>query len=219
MTEVQWAISIVCAYLSGSIPFGVIIAKAKGVNIQERGSKNIGATNVGRVLGKELGLICLVLDALKGAIPVYVVGYIAGIAGEPIDSYPLQSLLLWIAVAVATLLGHMYSVFLKFRGGKGVATALGSMLGMWPILTIPILATSVCFVLALLTSRFVSLASVIAAVGLPIATYFSLLEKGAGISESWPLLAMTGFVMIMVIWKHRSNLKRIVKGEEPRIRT
>ena len=218
MTEMEWAISIVCAYLFGSIPFGVIIAGMKGVDIRDHGSKNIGATNVGRVLGKKLGVLCLTLDTLKGTIPVFVVGSIAGIVGEPLNTYPTTTLILWIAVGIAPLLGHMYPIFLKFKGGKGVATTLGSMLGMYPILTIPILAAFACFMLALLASRIVSLASMFAAAGLPLSTYFSLKNKGVGVSDSWPLLVMTGFISVMVIWKHRSNLKRILKNEEPRIR-
>lgn len=217
MTESFWVISILCAYLVGSIPFGVLLSNTKGVNIQEHGSKNIGATNVGRVLGKKLGLVCLALDALKGAVPVYVVGSMAGLVGQPLVAYSLNSLLLWIVVAIAPLIGHMYSVFLKLRGGKGVATTLGSMLGMWPILTVPILVTCACFVLTLALFRIVSLSSVLAAISLPIATYFSLAVQGSSIQVSWPVVAMTGFITILVIWKHRDNLNRIARGEEPRM--
>ncbi|MDP6541707.1 MAG: glycerol-3-phosphate acyltransferase, partial [Phycisphaerales bacterium] len=155
MTSTQWVIGIIAAYFAGSIPFGVIIARIKGVNIRERGSKNIGATNVGRVLGKPLGVTCFVLDVLKGAIPMIISGIVAGTFGEKLDQITASELLLWVAVAFSALLGHMYSPWLKFGGGKGVATTLGGMLAMWPLLTVPVLIAFASWVIAVKATKII----------------------------------------------------------------
>ncbi|MDP6311231.1 MAG: glycerol-3-phosphate acyltransferase, partial [Phycisphaerales bacterium] len=170
-----WLFLIVGAYLLGSIPFGVVIAKARGVDIRECGSGNIGATNVGRVLGKRLGLLCFVLDLGKGAAPVLVAGSWYGILDEWATEIPARTSWLWLAVGVAPLVGHMASVFLRFRGGKGVATAFGALLAMWPTLGIPAVIAFAAWLLVVGISRIVSLASMMAAVTVPIATILLLL--------------------------------------------
>ena len=143
------SIGLTLAYLSGSIPFGVLIAKTKGVNIREHGSKNIGATNVGRILGKNFGLICFFLDVLKGALPVLAFGFYANLFGKPIDAMTTSSMLLWICVALAAMIGHMYSPWLKFGGGKGVATTFGGMVALWPLLTVPVLIAFLAWIVTL----------------------------------------------------------------------
>ena len=215
MTLTLWFIAIILAYIIGSIPFGVILASMKGVNIREEGSKNIGATNVWRVLGKQYGITCFVLDVSKGAVPVYLAGNFAGIAGKTLGSYPETELWLWLGVALAPCFGHMYSFFLKFQGGKGVATTLGCMLGLYPLLTLPVLAVFLCWIFALYVSKIVSGASVIAAILLPFATYFHL--ESAGLLQSWPVVSLSTLIALFVVWKHRSNISRIAKGAEPRI--
>lgn len=216
MSILEYCIGIICSYLTGSIPFGVLIAKAKGVNIREHGSKNIGATNVGRVLGKTFGFICFMLDMLKGAVPVFVVGRMYGTYGQPIDAIGTTEMLLWMCIALAALLGHMYSPWLKFGGGKGVATTFGGMIAMWPLLTIPVLVALFAWIITLKVSRMVSLASLIAAIALfgdALATVFI----NSTIEHAWPILALTGLIALMVFWKHRSNIERILHGEEPKI--
>ena len=216
MTSTAWTIALILSYLAGSIPFGVLIAKAKGVNIREHGSKNIGATNVGRVLGKKLGMTCFFLDMLKGALPVLVVGCIAGVLGKSIDGITTNEMLLWISIALAALLGHMYSIWLEFGGGKGVATTFGGMVAMWPLLTIPILLAFIAWIITLKVSKMVSLASLVAAIvlfGDAAVTVF----LGSTFDHSWPLLAVTGLIGLMVFWKHRTNIGRIIRGEEPKI--
>jgi len=212
----EWTIGIVCSYFAGSIPFGVLIAKAKGVNIREHGSKNIGATNVGRVLGKKLGLTCFVLDVLKGAVPVLVVGSVAGLIGQQINQTGTSEMLLWICIALAALLGHMYSAFLKLGGGKGVATAFGGMVAMWPLLTFPVLLAFLAWVVTLKGTKMISLASLVAAIVL-FADAVVTVMLASTIKHAWPLLAVTGLIASMVLWKHRSNIGRIVRGEEPKI--
>lgn len=218
MTGIGWAISIVCAYFAGGIPFGVLIAKTKDVNIREHGSKNIGATNVGRVLGKKLGMICFVLDVMKGALPVLIVGLAAGVFGNSMEHIETNEMLLWICVVLASLLGHMYSPFLKFGGGKGVATTFGGMVAMWPLLTVPVLVAFLAWAITLKATKMISLASLVAAVVL-FADAIASVMLNATLEHAWPLLAVTGLITAMVFWKHRSNIGRIIRGEEPKIGT
>jgi glycerol-3-phosphate acyltransferase PlsY len=218
MTGLDWTISIASAYLTGSIPFGVLIAKTKGVNIQEHGSKNIGATNVGRVLGKKLGILCFLLDVLKGALPVLIVGLFAGLFGQSMEHIETSEMLLWICVALASLLGHMYSPFLKFGGGKGVATTFGGMVAMWPLLTVPVFVAFLAWVITLKATRMISLASLVAAAVLFADAIVSVILK-ATVGHAWPLLAATGLITTMVFWKHRSNIGRILRGVEPKVGT
>jgi len=216
MTSTYWIISIVAAYFAGSIPFGVLVAKTKGVNIREHGSKNIGATNVGRLLGKPLGFTCFLLDVLKGAIPVAVVGCMAETYGLTLSDISTTQLLLWIAVALAALLGHMYSPWLKFGGGKGVATTFGSMVAMWPLLTLPVLGAFVFWFVALKFSKMVSLASLVSALALFVLSVI-LVCMESNVAHAWPLLVVTFLITAMVFWKHRSNIGRIMRGDEPKL--
>ena len=216
MVIMDWTIAITLSYLAGSIPFGVFIAKMKGVNIREHGSKNIGATNVGRVLGKKLGLICFVFDVLKGAIPVLVLGIIFGLFGKPIDELSTNSMLLWICVAFASLLGHMYSPWLKFSGGKGVATTFGGLVAMWPLLTIPVLLAFLAWIITVQISKMISIASLIASLVL-FADAIVIVFYNSTFEHAWPLLALTGLIAVMVFWKHRTNIGRFFRGEEPKI--
>ena len=216
MTNTEWIISIIAAYFAGSIPFGVLIAKTKGINIREHGSKNIGATNVTRTLGKLLGVTCFVLDMLKGALPVIIVGFIAGTFGTQLDQITSVDLLLWIAVAFFALLGHMYSPWLKFGGGKGVATTFGGMVAMWPLLTVPVLIAFVSWIIALKITKIVSLASLVSAFVLLLATV-GLVNLKSSVAHAWPLLAVTFLISTMVFWKHRTNISRIMSGEEPKL--
>ena len=219
MTITGWTISVLCAFLAGSIPFGVFIARARGVDIREHGSQNIGATNVGRILGKKLGLICFVLDVSKGAIPVLIVGLISGTFGKQLDRIESTEMLLWIAIALAALLGHMFSPWLNWKGGKGVATTFGGMVVMWPLLTVPVLLAMLAWFVSFAMSKIISLASIVAAISLPILTLCWLLFKTeAGTLEKyWPMIAVTSFIAVMVLWKHRSNIQRITRGQEPKL--
>jgi glycerol-3-phosphate acyltransferase PlsY len=219
---VMWIACVAGAYLVGSIPFGVLIGKARGVDIREHGSKNIGATNVGRVLGKPLGIICFILDVLKGAVPVLTAGMLTGTLGHPPDDLTAAQMWLWLAVAAAAIVGHMASVFLGFVGGKGVATSFGAMLAMWPLLTLPALAALVVWYAMLRLFRFVSLASIIAAVSLPMWYAASIVpSSGAGVvaalAHGAPPLVVTAMLAAFVVWRHRGNIARLRRGEEPKI--
>lgn len=220
-----WYFLIFGAYLLGSIPFGVLIARARGVDIRAHGSGNIGATNVGRVLGKRLGLLCFTLDLGKGAAPVLLAGWLSGVLGDWAVEIPAGTFWLWLAVAMAALGGHMASIFLRFRGGKGVATAFGALLALWPTLGIPALIAFGGWVLVVGLCRIVSLASMVAAALVPLATIALLLAApapdtltGGEIgSRVLPPIAISIAVSALVLWRHRGNLRRLRSGNEPTI--
>ncbi|MDP6479815.1 MAG: glycerol-3-phosphate 1-O-acyltransferase PlsY [Phycisphaerales bacterium] len=220
----SWSLLIIGGYLLGSVPFGVLIARARGVDIRAHGSGNIGATNVGRVLGTRLGVFCFALDLCKGAIPVLVAGSTHGLLGQWAVNIPPATFWLWIVVGLAPLLGHMASIFLGFRGGKGVATAFGAMLAMWPTLGIPALIAFAIWLLVMSVTRIVSLASMIAAVMVPAATIVLLLStpppEGLSTTELsariLPPITVSLVVAALVLWRHRVNYRRLCRGEEPR---
>ncbi|WP_456397299.1 glycerol-3-phosphate 1-O-acyltransferase PlsY [Desulfurobacterium sp.] len=183
---------VVLSFLSGSIPFGYIIGKLKGVDVRKYGSGNIGATNVSRVLGKKIGLLVLILDAMKGAVPVLIVKA----AGLPLH-YQLLA-------ALFTVLGHCFSPFLRFKGGKGVATGIGAFSVISPINAL--LAVGV-FIFVFAVTRYVSLSSITA-----VATYvvaFKYLVSPC--PDHFFFVAVAGFVIIA---KHYANIIRLIKGEE-----
>ena len=189
-------IFVICAYLVGSIPTGLLLAKGLGgVDIRETGSGNIGATNVYRTLGRKVGLLTLVGDCLKGLVPVLIAGLIGMSA-------------LWVSlIGLSAFLGHVYTIFLGFKGGKGVATALGVFLAVSPLSVLSALAV---FSLVLYKWRYVSLASITAAAAMP-----SLLALIDGRPE---IVGMSLLIAAMVIVKHMENIKRLKSGTESKFR-
>lgn len=220
----------VFAFLLGSIPFGLIIAKAKGIEIREHGSGNIGATNVLRVIGKRYGFTCLFLDALKGFIPVLIAVNLIQIAGRTIQ-IPLGFLDSWALVlptaeamkgqavhvltALAAVLGHNYSPWVGFRGGKGVATSTGVLLALMPFAVALLI---IVFLLVFLVTRYVSLASIVAATVLPMMTLWGSWHHGRIQDGTWnvPLFLFSLLIAVLAIWKHRTNLQRLRAGTEHR---
>jgi glycerol-3-phosphate acyltransferase PlsY len=205
---------IPAAYLAGSIPFGLIVGLSKGVDPRKAGSGNIGATNVGRLLGGKFFALVFTLDMLKGLLPTLAAGAIlhfrAASAGENA---------LWLTVGFATIVGHMFSLFLKFKGGKGVATSTGVILGVFPYYTCGAIAALTIWGLVFKFTRYVSLASMAGAVGFTI-TYFVLglmLPAWDIFGKQWPLLGFAILVSLMIIVKHRGNLVRLRAGTENRI--
>ena len=219
---VTWFICLLGAYLVGSIPFGVLIARSKGVDIRAHGSKNIGATNVGRVLGRRFGITCFVLDMLKGALPVLIGGAILEWLGQPVHTLAALELTLWLLIAAAAVLGHIFSIYLRFAGGKGVATAFGALVAVWPMLTLPVLGALLVWIATVAITRMISLASVIAACSVPVLVWVNLivlhnLDMGESLRTGAPALVLTGLLALLVVVRHRTNLARIVKGTEPRL--
>lgn len=181
------------SYLLGSIPSGYILGKFSGVDVRQVGSGNIGASNVARALGKWQGALTLVADALKGALPA-ALGIWLALAPRSIAG-----------LAAAAFLGHLYPIFLKFRGGKGVATALGAMLVIAPPATALLVAL---FAVVVMLTRLVSLSSMIAAAAAPLAFWM--------MSQPKEIVELGTFIAAMIVWRHRGNIQRLLAGTEPR---
>ncbi|MGA2266127.1 MAG: glycerol-3-phosphate 1-O-acyltransferase PlsY [Phycisphaerae bacterium] len=200
------------AYVVGSTPFGVILARAHGVDLRRSGSGNIGATNVGRVLGRRWGYLCFALDVAKGFLPVAVAGAMVRPAGGAVPTPQAQAA--WLAVGLAAVLGHVFSFYLRFRGGKGAATALGVVLGIYPYFTAAGAVALGLWLVVTLASRYVSLGSIVAAmVFVPLLAVFN---RGK-LAELWPLLIFAAAVAVLIIVRHRSNIRRLLNGTENKI--
>lgn len=211
---------VIAAYLLGSIPFGLIVSKSQGLDIREHGSKNIGATNVWRVMGKKWGLTTFLCDVAKGIFAVLIGKWLAARWGwtvalphghERIDH--LQPDFAGIAAAMGCILGHNFPVWLGFRGGKGVATSLGVIFGMMPVAALIVFAIwGVVFKI----SRYVSLASLVGAVALPVVVVALLFTGGL---HGWGNFYFAVAAGLLVIHRHRENISRLIAGTENRFGT
>jgi glycerol-3-phosphate acyltransferase PlsY len=228
------------AFLMGSIPFGLLIARSQGIDIRQHGSGNIGATNVLRVLGKKFGIPCLLLDALKGFIPIVIALSLVRIAGKEaglaipfLKPWSLElaadqrftGQLVHVITGLMAILGHNYSPWVGFKGGKGIATSAGVLLGLFPFFGVMLLL--VIWALLFLTTRYVSVASMGAAAALPLLTHigarFHHVDNDKSLPSLWeagtwnkPLFALSVAIAVMAIWKHRSNIQRLLNGTENR---
>jgi len=219
-----YAAALVQAYLLGAIPFGFLLAKyIAGIDVRTVGSGNIGATNVGRVAGVKLGLASFVLDLAKGLAAATVIPFSIFVIAKGDAALETR----WDAVrfmfvgegftdlrilcGLAAIAGHIWPVFLGFKGGKGVATSLGVMLGLAPAAT---LAAFGLWIVVTGFSGYVSLGSVTAAAALPV--LFAVFEWRS-LEELWRLLAVMVLVAAIVIWRHRGNMRRLMAGTEKRI--
>lgn len=197
-------IAIVVGYFLGAIPCGFLVARAKGVNIFEVGSKNPGATNVRRVLGPGPGNLVFALDAAKGALATgWLRIYWMTVAGSAVTLTINDRVWIEIAGMFAALIGHSFSIFTGFRGGKGVATATGGLLVLMPIV---VLIGAVVWTGTFYTSRYVSLASILAVISLPISGYL--------LHEPTLSIVLAGIVAVLIIARHRSNISRLMAGTE-----
>jgi len=216
------------AFLIGSIPFGLLIAKAKGINIREHGSGNIGATNVLRVVGKKYGITCLILDLLKGLIPTAIAVSIFHIAGKApqlsIDAlqpyahifsaenaWHAQSLI--ILTGLAAIMGHNYSPWIGFKGGKGIATSAGVLIALMPV---GVLVLIVIWALLFFTTKYVSVASIGAALSVPLVALYGSYCHGYLQDGTWnkPLFAFSILIALLATWRHRSNITKLRQGTE-----
>ena len=203
------------AYVVGSIPFGLIVGLTKGVDPRTGGSGNIGATNVARLLGKKWFFVVFTLDMCKSLFPMLIASAVA--RGVPDERRDATIYLLWLLVGFAAVLGHMFSVFLKFKGGKGVATSAGVMLGLWPYFTWPGVVAFVVFLAVFYTWRYISLGSIAGAVAVPVAYLMIGMWRGWPLLGSQaPLLIFSLVMAVLIIYKHRSNIVRLRAGTEPR---
>lgn len=216
--EYAWIIWCLIAYLCGSISFALLLGKARGIDIRKVGSGNVGATNVGRALGRKWGLLCFALDVLKGFIPVFVAGFALGyIHHANGQSLTISQAWCWLAVMVCPVIGHIFPVWLRFKGGKGVATGFGVLLGVWPVLTIAAGAALIVWLIMAKTFRYVGLASAAAALSLPLCVLMLGLVRSQPLGELLPFFTITGLLALLVIVRHRSNLARTFQGTEPKI--
>jgi glycerol-3-phosphate acyltransferase PlsY len=225
MTLEQTIVFIVApllGYLLGSVPFALLIGKSHGVDIRTVGSKNIGATNLGRTLGKKYFWQAFLLDAAKGFVPVLLVAlYVRNWNADPLATLaigwsPLPS---WspLLTAIACVLGHNFPLWLKFKGGKGVATSFGVVLGFWPLYTLAAIGAGFVFVVVLMIYRYISLGSIVGVLS------FVALVFGIGQwmrmepRELNPLLAIAALFAALIIYRHKANIARLLKGTEPQV--
>ncbi|HEY0455555.1 MAG TPA: glycerol-3-phosphate 1-O-acyltransferase PlsY [Verrucomicrobiae bacterium] len=205
-----YLLTAILAYVLGSIPTGYIVARVKGLDIRNVGSGNIGATNVFRTLGKPAGIFVLVVDGLKGyAAAAWMVDLIqARIANPAVEIEHLR-----LVAGLCVVLGHNYTFWLKFKGGKGIATSAGALAAMVPWALVVILSI---FIIVLAATRYVSLGSICASLALPFATWITggqhFLEHG-----SLTMISVTTAMGILAIYKHRANIRRLIEGTESRL--
>jgi glycerol-3-phosphate acyltransferase PlsY len=218
MMYVIFALAVMAAYLVGSTPFGVLIAKAHGKDLRSVGSGNIGATNVARALGRRWAYFCFVLDMLKGLVPMLVTMSLAKSASTQSHAESIIRLWLWLAVGCTAIIGHVFPIYLKFKGGKGVATSLGVALGLWPYFTICAAVAFAVWVTVVLVWRYVSLASIIASVAFPITLIAAIIVMRDWTFVSlWPLFFGATAIPLMVVIRHRENIRRLIAGIEGKV--
>jgi glycerol-3-phosphate acyltransferase PlsY len=199
-----WLLIVVLSYLIGSIPWGYLLARSKGIDIRQYGSRNIGAANVLRVMGKKWGYLVFLCDFFKGFLSVKL--------GSLIAAHFLVNLVLGsVIAAIACVLGHNYTIWLSFKGGKGIATSAGAVLALFSPLVF--VSVGVVWIAVFLIGRYTSLASISAAVALPIAALLIVAKTG---TDFWLLIAFSILMGALAIWRHRSNLVRLLNGTENR---
>lgn len=209
---------IIAAYLIGSVPFGYIAGKLlRGIDIRKHGSGNPGATNVLRVIGKPAGISVLILDTAKGFLPVYFLApYLADLAAKSAPDTTILPAILWqIICGLAVINGHIFTIFLKFRGGKGVATSIGVIFALSYLAGLCSLGV---WALAVLVTRYVSLGSILGAISLPV-WLILWTEKPFDKEAGLPLLIFGAVISVTVVIKHRGNIKRLISGTENKIGT
>jgi len=208
MTAAIWIGCAVASYLLGSIPTGFLWAKACGIDIRTIGSGNIGATNVMRALGKGPGITVLLIDALKGFLPVFLAPRLFMLfqLGGNEDTVKNFAATLQILCCVCVIAGHNWTCWLRFKGGKGVATSAGALLAFLPL---PLLCGLAVWGVAFAIWRYVSLASICSAVTVPLATWF--------ITNNLSLTVFTTVLSAVAIWKHKPNIQRLLTGTENRV--
>lgn len=213
----QTAILLLACYLVGGIPFGLVVSRLKGVDIRTHGSGNLGATNVGRVIGKKWGVFVLLLDTSKGACTS-----LAGLAyleysGLDVGKHAALCDFIWLGTGLCCVIGSVAPVYLRFKGGKGVATTLGVLLGIYPYLTLPALAALGVFAIVVAISRYISLGSIIAAACMPFAFLGISMVQHWPLGDHYPLFGLTLLLATAVLIRHRSNIGRLLAGTENRL--
>jgi acyl phosphate:glycerol-3-phosphate acyltransferase len=202
---VGYILVVLVAYLLGSIPTGFLLAKGRGIDIRKVGSGNIGATNVFRILGKPAGVLVLLADAAKGWLAVFVVAKLVSGWFYP-DAGSTASEWFRLCAGMAAILGHNYTCWLYFKGGKGIATSAGVLVALVPV---PLLIILSIWIIVFAFTRYVSLASISASFSLPFAAWV--------VGESRTIVLVTAGLAALAIYKHKANIKRLINGTESRI--
>jgi glycerol-3-phosphate acyltransferase PlsY len=202
-------IIIVLSYLAGSIPTAIIVSKYfYGFDIRTKGSKNAGGTNVFRVLGWKPGLVVMLIDVVKGIFATLVISKIV------VDPIPISDpVLIQLIAGMAAIFGHIWTIFANFKGGKGVGTAAGVFIALYP------LAILICFVIWLvliLSTRIVSVGSMLAAISLPIVLF--IMKTYSGVEVNPILFSLSIILALLIVFTHRSNIKRLIAGTENRFK-
>ena len=201
-----WIVSLLGGYLVGGIPFGYLIGRLRGVDVRTVASKNIGATNVYRTVGPKWGFLAFACDFLKGFVPALCAHRFAQGSGNAAFAE------LPIATGLACVIGHTLTVYMRFRGGKGVATAFGMLIALLPA-TVGI--AFAIFALTFACSNYISLGSCVAATSLAVMVWIPFLDHAG--SRDLPLSILVTLIAAFIVWKHRSNIGRLVRGEENKI--
>ena len=200
------------SYLLGAVPFGLLIAGSHGIDLRKIGSGNIGATNLARALGKKWAYFCFVLDFAKGLLPTLAAGFLLN------DIQGATGLWARLAVGCAAVIGHIFPVYLRFKGGKGVATSFGVAIGLWPYYTLCAGVVLLVWIIVLLIWRYISLASLIASVAFPVVLVAAIaLIPGWEMKTLWPLLIVAILIPVLVFIRHRENLSRLLTGTENKV--
>ncbi|MGA2092820.1 MAG: glycerol-3-phosphate 1-O-acyltransferase PlsY [Sedimentisphaerales bacterium] len=203
---------LIASYLLGAVPFGLLIAGAHGIDLRKVGSGNIGATNLSRALGKKWAYLCFVLDLAKGLLPTIAAGFLLN------DIQGATGLWARLAVGCAAVVGHIFPVYLRFKGGKGVATSFGVAIGLWPYYTLCAGVVLLVWLIFLLIWRYVSLASLAASVAFPIVLVVAItFIPDWEMAKLWPLLIVAIFIPVLVFIRHRENISRLLAGTESRV--
>lgn len=209
---VENCLFIIAAYVIGSIPFGYLAGKMNGVDLREHGSHNIGATNAVRVLGKKWGIPVFICDFLKGYLPLMLAMQMMAGGGKSVSGFAPEEMGWCLGVMVALVLGHTYTCFLGFRGGKGVATMAGCLVAFMPVVAGVAVVT---FAALLALTRYVSLSCMVAGVVMVVAAWWEFQTNDGGICTSeWMALGMLSLILLLVIYRHRENIVRLCRGTE-----
>ena len=224
-----WLVALligIVSYLLGSIPSGLLISFSRGIDIRQHGSGNIGATNVWRTMGKTWGLLAFLCDFAKGWLAVIAGACIAAHSPVTVHLPHFVTITKWfprdqagIAAAIGCILGHNFPIWLRFKGGKGVATSLGVIFGMMPLVALIVLAV---WAIVLKASRYVSLASLVGAISLPlvvVALMFFWPLHAWGAVYGWAYFYFAVAAALLVIRRHAPNIRRLINGEEHRFGT
>jgi acyl phosphate:glycerol-3-phosphate acyltransferase len=204
LRAMTWLLIFALSYLIGSIPSGYLVARSRRIDIRQHGSHNIGAANVARVMGKKWGYLVGVCDFLKGFLAVKLGMVLAA-------DFLFSSVLGGVVAAIASIVGHNYPIWLGFKGGKGIATSGGAVLGLFPPLIF--ISAGAVWIAVFFISRYTSLASMSAAVALPIAVVLIAAKTG---TDFWFLVGLSVLMTALAIWRHRGNIERLLNGTENR---